>query len=111
MWKLHLGRVDVLLCAIGVHADKLKMILPTCRYEGACALREYFELFQTLSFDFSLAQPFLRQQLSVQAVFDFLLQHNNKLFFSVSELLDLLSAGMDQPQADQPNSLAEGLLV
>eukprot|EP00983_Pelagomonas_calceolata_P075634 1153091-Pelagomonas_calceolata.AAC.3 len=27
----------------------------------------------------------------------------------MSELLDLLLAGLDQPQADQPNSLAEGL--
>eukprot|EP00983_Pelagomonas_calceolata_P015568 493560-Pelagomonas_calceolata.AAC.1 len=26
----------------------------------------------------------------------------------MSELLDLLLAGIDQPQADQPNSLAEG---
>eukprot|EP00983_Pelagomonas_calceolata_P060352 1146328-Pelagomonas_calceolata.AAC.2 len=29
----------------------------------------------------------------------------------MSELLDLLLAGMGQPQADQPNSLAEGLPV
>eukprot|EP00983_Pelagomonas_calceolata_P076282 1153361-Pelagomonas_calceolata.AAC.1 len=29
----------------------------------------------------------------------------------MSELLDLLLAGMDQPQADQPNSLAEGFPV
>eukprot|EP00983_Pelagomonas_calceolata_P005708 187804-Pelagomonas_calceolata.AAC.2 len=43
--------------------------------------------------DFPLAQPFLRQQLSVQA------------------LLDLLLAGEDQPQADQPNRMAEGLLI
>eukprot|EP00983_Pelagomonas_calceolata_P120294 1160691-Pelagomonas_calceolata.AAC.1 len=29
----------------------------------------------------------------------------------MSERLDLLLAGMDQPQADHPNSLAEGLPV
>eukprot|EP00983_Pelagomonas_calceolata_P025318 794374-Pelagomonas_calceolata.AAC.1 len=29
----------------------------------------------------------------------------------MSELLDLLLSGMDQPQADQPDSLAEGLPV
>eukprot|EP00983_Pelagomonas_calceolata_P098524 1158360-Pelagomonas_calceolata.AAC.9 len=29
----------------------------------------------------------------------------------MSELMDLLLAGMDQPQADQPNSPAEGLPV
>eukprot|EP00983_Pelagomonas_calceolata_P056163 1144464-Pelagomonas_calceolata.AAC.5 len=39
------------------------------------------------------------------------LRRNKKLFYSMSVLLDLLLAGMDQPQADQPNSLAEGLPV
>eukprot|EP00983_Pelagomonas_calceolata_P104111 1158987-Pelagomonas_calceolata.AAC.1 len=38
-----------------------------------------------------------------------LYQRNEKLFYSMSEILDLLLAGMNQPQADQPNSLAEGL--
>jgi len=33
---------------------------------------------------------------------------NAKLFFFVSELMDLFLAGRDQPQADQPNDLAEG---
>eukprot|EP00983_Pelagomonas_calceolata_P068453 1149926-Pelagomonas_calceolata.AAC.1 len=65
----------------------------------------------TLPGNFSLAKPFLRHELGVQAVLDFLLQHNNKLFLCVSERVDLLLAGEDQPQADQPNSLAEGLLV
>eukprot|EP00983_Pelagomonas_calceolata_P072716 1151837-Pelagomonas_calceolata.AAC.2 len=111
--------MSVLLCAIGTHADKLKLrsmsFSRVCecvyRYEGVCALRwKCFKVFQTLPGDSSLAQPFLQQQLSVQAVFDFLLQHNNKLV-CVSELLDLLLAGKDQPQADQPNFLAEGLLV
>eukprot|EP00983_Pelagomonas_calceolata_P048293 1141000-Pelagomonas_calceolata.AAC.5 len=59
----------------------------------------------TLPGDSSHAQPFLRQQLSVQSVFGFLWQHNNKLFFFVSELLDLLLAGADQPYAGQPNNL------
>eukprot|EP00983_Pelagomonas_calceolata_P001836 61631-Pelagomonas_calceolata.AAC.2 len=64
-----------------------------CRYEGVCALRrKHLELFQTLPDDFSLARPFLGQQLSLKAVFDFLLQHNNKLFFCVSELLGFLSS-------------------
>eukprot|EP00983_Pelagomonas_calceolata_P016719 526433-Pelagomonas_calceolata.AAC.1 len=35
----------------------------------------------------------------------------NTLFYFMSELLDLLLAGLDQPQADQLNSLAEGLPV
>jgi len=35
----------------------------------------------------------------------------NKLFYFVSELMDLLLTGEDQSQADQPNSLAEGLPV
>eukprot|EP00983_Pelagomonas_calceolata_P065709 1148700-Pelagomonas_calceolata.AAC.8 len=55
-----------------------------------------------------MEQPFL-QQASVQDVFDFLLQHNlnNKLFSSVSELMDIILTGKDQSQANQPNSLAE----
>eukprot|EP00983_Pelagomonas_calceolata_P046030 1139977-Pelagomonas_calceolata.AAC.3 len=44
----------------------------------------------TLLGDSSLAQPFLRQQLSIQAVSGFLLQHFKKLFFFMPELLDLL---------------------
>eukprot|EP00967_Tisochrysis_lutea_P049648 scaffold60839_cov20-Tisochrysis_lutea.AAC.2 len=48
------------------------------------------------------------QQASVQDVSDFLLQHNNKLFSFVSELMGIMLAGEDQSQADQPNSLAEG---
>eukprot|EP00983_Pelagomonas_calceolata_P076948 1153644-Pelagomonas_calceolata.AAC.8 len=54
-----------------------------------------------------MGQPFL-QQASVQDVYDFLLQHNNKLFSFVSELVDIMLTGEDQSQADQPNSLAEG---
>eukprot|EP00983_Pelagomonas_calceolata_P023564 742720-Pelagomonas_calceolata.AAC.1 len=80
-----------------------------CRCEGLCALRQKdSELFWTLSGDFSpaAAHPFLslQHQLSVQAVSNFLLQHNKKLFYFMYELLDLLLAGMDQPQADQPIS-------
>eukprot|EP00983_Pelagomonas_calceolata_P030596 960150-Pelagomonas_calceolata.AAC.2 len=43
------------------------------------------------------------------AVANFLLLQNMKLFFFMSVFLDLLWAGVDQPQIDQPNSLAEGL--
>eukprot|EP00983_Pelagomonas_calceolata_P010678 345732-Pelagomonas_calceolata.AAC.2 len=50
-------------------------------------------------------------QLSVQAASNFLLQCSKKLFYFMSELSNLLLAGLDQPQADQPNILAEGLPV
>eukprot|EP00967_Tisochrysis_lutea_P154235 scaffold305956_cov17-Tisochrysis_lutea.AAC.1 len=54
-------------------------VLFMCGYERVCAQRrKYFELIQTLpaSGDSSLAQTFLRQQLSVKAAPDFLLQHD-----------------------------------
>eukprot|EP00983_Pelagomonas_calceolata_P034429 1079012-Pelagomonas_calceolata.AAC.1 len=54
-----------------------------------------------------MEQPYL-QQVSVQTVHDFLLQHNNKLFSFVSEVMDIMLTGEDQSQADQPESLAEG---
>eukprot|EP00983_Pelagomonas_calceolata_P039213 1137075-Pelagomonas_calceolata.AAC.3 len=54
-----------------------------------------------------MERPFL-QQASVQDVSDFLLQHNNKLFPFVSELMDIMMTGENQSQADQPNCLAEG---
>eukprot|EP00983_Pelagomonas_calceolata_P003556 116198-Pelagomonas_calceolata.AAC.1 len=60
---------------------------------------------------FAQAYSAARHQLSIQAVSNFLLQCNKKFFYFMSELLDLLLVGMDQPQADQPNSLAEGLPV
>jgi hypothetical protein len=50
----------------------------------------------------------LRQQVCAQVVYNFLLQHNNKLYYFVSELMDLFLTGENQSQADQPNSLAEG---
>eukprot|EP00983_Pelagomonas_calceolata_P055410 1144136-Pelagomonas_calceolata.AAC.2 len=56
-----------------------------------------------------MEQPYL-QQVSVQAVHDFLLQHN-KLFSVVPELMDILMTGEDHSQANQPNSLAEGPLI
>eukprot|EP00983_Pelagomonas_calceolata_P077354 1153819-Pelagomonas_calceolata.AAC.1 len=62
-----------------------------CRYEGLCALRQ--KVLQSI-WDFirrfSPAHPFLQHQLSVQAVSNFLLQRNKKLFYFISELLDLL---------------------
>eukprot|EP00983_Pelagomonas_calceolata_P130514 1161690-Pelagomonas_calceolata.AAC.8 len=45
-----------------------------------------------------MEQPFL-QQASVQNVSDFLLQHNNKLFSCVSELMEIMLTGEDQSQA------------
>eukprot|EP00983_Pelagomonas_calceolata_P032945 1032236-Pelagomonas_calceolata.AAC.1 len=68
-------------------------------------------MFWILSGDFSPAHPFLQHQPSVQAASDFLMHRNKKLIYFMFELLVLLLAGMDQPQADQPNSLAEGLPV
>eukprot|EP00983_Pelagomonas_calceolata_P091850 1157595-Pelagomonas_calceolata.AAC.20 len=53
-----------------------------------------------------MEQPFL-QQLRVQAVHDFLLQHNNKLYLFIPELMDIMLTGEDQSQANQPNTLAE----
>ena len=55
-----------------------------------------------------MERPYLTQPVSAQAVSDFLLQYDNRLFFFVSELMDLLLAGEDQSQADQPNNLADG---
>eukprot|EP00983_Pelagomonas_calceolata_P047244 1140546-Pelagomonas_calceolata.AAC.2 len=50
------------------------------RDADVCALRrKYGYLFNCFSGDFSMKQPYL-QQASSQDVFDFLLQHNNKLF-------------------------------
>eukprot|EP00983_Pelagomonas_calceolata_P038298 1136751-Pelagomonas_calceolata.AAC.3 len=55
-----------------------------------------------------MEQPYL-QQVSVQAVYDFLMQHNNKLFLFISELMDVMLTSEDQsqPEANQLNSLAE----
>eukprot|EP00983_Pelagomonas_calceolata_P042939 1138712-Pelagomonas_calceolata.AAC.4 len=82
--------------------------LLVCRDTDVCALRrKHAYLFDCSSGDSSMEQPYL-QQASVQAVHDFLLQHNNKLFSFISELMDIMLTGEDQSQADQPNSLAEG---
>eukprot|EP00983_Pelagomonas_calceolata_P041148 1137937-Pelagomonas_calceolata.AAC.5 len=52
------------------------------------------------AFDFSLARPSLQQlHVGIQAVSHFFLQHNE---YFMSELLNLLWPGVDQPQADQP---------
>eukprot|EP00983_Pelagomonas_calceolata_P046603 1140262-Pelagomonas_calceolata.AAC.3 len=54
--------------------------LPVCRDTDVCALRrKHAYLFNCFSGAFSPEQPYL-QQASAQAVYDFLLQHNNKLF-------------------------------
>ena len=82
--------------------------LLACRDADVCALRrKYAYLFNCFSGDFSMEQPYV-QQYSVQDVRDFLLQHNNKLYFFISELMDIMLTGEDQSQADQPNTLAEG---
>eukprot|EP00983_Pelagomonas_calceolata_P044578 1139350-Pelagomonas_calceolata.AAC.3 len=47
-----------------------------------------------------MEQPYL-QQVSIQAVHNFLLQHNNKLHLPISELIDIMLTGEDQPQANQ----------
>ena len=58
--------------------------------------------------DFSVERPYLTQPVRDQVVSDFLLQYDNRLFFLVSELINLLLTGENQSQADQPNNLAEG---
>eukprot|EP00983_Pelagomonas_calceolata_P057144 1144937-Pelagomonas_calceolata.AAC.3 len=52
--------------------------LLVCREADVCALRRKHYLFHCFSGDSSMEQPYL-QQVSVWAVFDYLLQHNNKL--------------------------------
>eukprot|EP00983_Pelagomonas_calceolata_P132621 1161888-Pelagomonas_calceolata.AAC.1 len=90
MWKLCLGRMGFPLCAIDAHAGKFKMRFMSFSSVG---MRGYVLLGENTSSFFRL----------LPAVPDFLLQHNNKLFLFMSELLDLLLAGVEQPQADQPN--------
>eukprot|EP00983_Pelagomonas_calceolata_P035655 1115845-Pelagomonas_calceolata.AAC.1 len=71
-------------------------VLFMCRCEGLRVLRhKHSELFWTLSGDFFTcsAHPFLQHQHSAQAVSNFLLQSNKKLFYFMSELLYFLSAG------------------
>jgi len=80
-----------------------------CRDVSLCALRRKFaHLFSKFAGDFSVERPYLTQPVIAQAVSDFLLRYDNRLFFFVSELMDLLLAGEDQSQANQPNNLAEG---
>eukprot|EP00983_Pelagomonas_calceolata_P033704 1055665-Pelagomonas_calceolata.AAC.1 len=52
-------------------------------------------------------RPYL-QQVSAQAVHDFLVQHNSKLYLLISKLVNIMLTGEDQSRADQPNTLAEG---
>ena len=80
-----------------------------CRDVGLYALRrKHAHLFSQFAGDFSVERPYLTQPLAVRAVSDFLLQYDSSLFFFVPELMDLLLAGEDQSQADQPNNPAEG---
>eukprot|EP00983_Pelagomonas_calceolata_P048431 1141042-Pelagomonas_calceolata.AAC.2 len=77
-----------LRCVTDAHAGKSKMrpMFSSCVGMRGCVLKDesslsYFGLYL--------------DRLDVQAVFDFLLQHNKELFCFMSELLDLLLAGMD----------------
>jgi len=84
-------------------------VLFNCTDEHVCSLRRKYQvLFEPYFQDILEMQPFLLHQVSSQFVHQFLHQRNAKLFFFVSELMDLFLAGRDQPQADQPNDLAEG---
>ena len=73
-----------------------------------CSQMQVCLLVQSICGDFSVERPYLTQPVRAQAVFDVLLQCDNKLFYFVSELMDLLLTGEDQSQADQLNNLAEG---
>jgi len=62
-----------------------------------CALRrKYAHLFSQFAGDFSVERPYLKQPVDAQAVSDFLLQYDNRLFYFVSELMDLLLTSKDQ---------------
>eukprot|EP00983_Pelagomonas_calceolata_P023504 740134-Pelagomonas_calceolata.AAC.1 len=71
-------------CSCGQIQDEAHVLF-MCRYEGLCALRQkYSKFFWTLSGDSSPAHPFFLHQPSVQAVSNFLLQSNKKLFYFMS---------------------------
>eukprot|EP00983_Pelagomonas_calceolata_P012503 401185-Pelagomonas_calceolata.AAC.1 len=79
------------------------------RYEGLCALRhKYSELLLYLAI---LHLHILSCSNNLVSRLYLISSCNAISFLFMSEILDLLLAGMDQPQADQPNSLAEGLPV
>ena len=92
-----------------------KHVLFYCKDACACALRQKYAflfdgLFATLQAFAIECRPYLNMlhQVINQDVFDFFNQPNNKLFFFISELMDVLMlAGSDQ-QADEPNDLAQG---
>jgi hypothetical protein len=84
------------------HVQNEVHALLICQDHRVCELRKHFSFLLTPFFeDFSVAQPFLLQQVNNQLVHDFLSQQNNRLFLFLSELMDLFVA-------DQPNYLAEG---
>ena len=86
----------------------IKIIIMMCRDVGLCALRrKYAHLLSQFAGDVLVERSYLAQPVSAQAVSEFLLQDENSLLF-VSKLMDLLLAGEDQSQVDQPNNLAEG---
>eukprot|EP00983_Pelagomonas_calceolata_P044756 1139430-Pelagomonas_calceolata.AAC.7 len=66
-------------CSCDEVQDEAHALL-VCRDANFCALRrKHAYLFNCFLDDFSMEQPYL-QQASAQAIYDFLLQHNNKLF-------------------------------
>jgi len=68
-----------------------------CQDHRVCELRKHFCFLSTFFFeDFSAAPPFLLQQVNNQLVHDFLSQQNSRLFFFLSELIDLFVAGRHQ---------------
>ena len=80
-----------------------------------CALRQKYAflfdgLFATLQVFANECRPYLNvfHQVSNQDVFDFLNQPNNKLFFFISELMDVFMLAGSIQQADEPIDLAQG---
>jgi hypothetical protein len=93
-------------CSLHEDQDEVHVLFK-CSCPEACQIRRrYIELFQWIDY-FSQAEACL-QQVSIPMVSDFLSQQNNKLPHCLSEIMDLFMAGVDQPQTDWPNYLAEG---
>ena len=91
-----------------------KHVLFYCKDARACALRQKYAflfdgLLATLQAFANEFQPFLSMfhRVSNQDVFDFLNQSNNKLFTSISKLMDVFMLAGSVQQADEPNDLAQ----
>jgi hypothetical protein len=91
------------------HVQNEVHALLLCQSHRGRDLRKYISyLFAPFLEDFSVAHPFLLQQVNNQLVHNFLPHQNTRLFLFLSELMDLFVAGRDRSAADQPNNLAEG---